>query len=339
MGFEDYTEVEAKRTISSLNNKSTSDMSIKALKNVGDVVAPLLQDLIASSLTQGIFPNKLKCAKVIPLHKGGSKSELSNYRPISLLSCFSKLYEKAMHARLSSFLAKNDIIYPSQYDFRSGHSCEHALIEAQSVLLNTLDKKQIAALLLIDFSKAFDMVDHSILLNKLEHYGIRGLNLNWFRTYLTNISQFVHINNSNSEKHILRYGVPQGSILGPLLFILYINDLPNISSIAKFILYADDANLIIIADSFAEIQKKLELLLEQLHTWVKENGLKLNLKKTKYMIFTNKPKIEIEVKLNGVPIEKSSCERFLGVLVDDSLSNILSIIFIAFVNRYTQYYK
>ena len=225
-----------------------------------------------------------------------------------------------MHKRLSSFLAKNYIIYPSQYGFRSGHSCEHALIEAQSVLLNTLDKKQIAALLLIDFSKAFDMVDHSILLSKLEHYGIRGLNLNWFRSYLTNRTQYVHINNRDSDKLSLNYGVPQGSILGPLLFVIYINDLPNISSIAKFVLYADDANLIITADNFHEIRAKLEILLEQLDSWVKENGLKLNLNKTKYMIFTNKPITEIDVKFNSVPIEKSSCERFLGVLVDEKLS-------------------
>ena len=138
---------------------------------------PLLQHLISSSLEQGIFPEKLKFAKVIPLYKGGSKSELSNYRPISLLSCFSKIYEKAMHARLAHFLAANDILYPSQYGFRGGHSCEHALLEAQSVLLNSLNKQQISALLLIDFSKAFDMVDHSILLCKLEHYGIRGISM------------------------------------------------------------------------------------------------------------------------------------------------------------------
>ena len=316
----DYTTKEVTTTISSLKNKATSDTAIKVLKHVSIEVAPLLQHLISSSLSQGIFPAKLKCAKVIPLHKGGSKSDLSNYRPISLLSCFSKLYERAMHSRVSNFLAANNILYSSQYGFRSGHSCEHALLEAQSFLLNTLDKKQIAALLLIDFSKAFDMVDHSKLLCKLEHYGIRGLVLNWFKSYLTNRSQYVHVNNTDSTKLSLRYGVPQGSILGPLLFVVYINDIPFISSLAKFILYADDANIIITADNFEDLQNKIERLLEQLQSWVHRNGLKLNIKKTKYMIFSKRAKVDIDVKLFGTPIERSSCERFLGVLVDDGLT-------------------
>ena len=159
-----------------------------------------------------------------------------------------------------------------------------------------------------------------MLLSKLEHYGVRGIVLDWFRSYLTGRSQYVHIKNSNSNKLHLLHGVPQGSILGPLLFIIYINDLPGIGSIAKFILYADDANIIIKADSFEEIQSKLEILLEKLQSWVYSNGLKLNIKKTKYMIFANRHKIDIDVKLNGIPIERSNCERFLGVLVDDSLS-------------------
>ena len=316
----EYTVSEAERTISSLKNKATSDTSIKAMKYVSKEITPVLQNLISSSLNQGIFPTKLKCAKVVPLHKGGAKTELSNYRPISLLSGFSKLYERAMHSRLSQFLITNNILYPSQYGFRSGHSCEHALLEAQSVILNSLDKKQIAALILIDFSKAFDMVDHAILLSKLEHYGIRGTVLHWFTSYLSNRSQYVHVNNCSSTKLNLRHGVPQGSILGPLLFIVYINDLPHINAFTKFILYADDANIIITAENFTEIQNKIEILLEHLQSWVHDNGLKLNIKKTKYMIFTKRPKIDFEIYLNGVLIEKSTCERFLGVLVDDKLS-------------------
>lgn len=318
--LDDYTAAEVEKTISSLKNKATSDTAIRVLKHVSHEVTPLLQHVISSSLSQGIFPEKLKCAKVIPLHKGGSKSDLSNYRPISLLSCFSKLYERAMHTRVSNFLTRNDIIYPSQYGYRGGHSCEHAILEAQSVLLNSLDKKQVAALILIDFSKAFDMVDHSILICKLEHYGIRGVVLEWFRSYLTSRSQYVHINDVDSSKLGLKHGVPQGSILGPLLFIIYINDLPFINSFAKFILYADDANIIISSDNFQDLQEKIEQLLEKLQSWVHQNGLKLNIKKTKYMIFSKREKVDIDVRLYGKQIERSSCERFLGVLVDDALS-------------------
>ena len=154
-----------------------------------------------------------------------------------------------------------------------------------------LDKKQIAVLLLIDFSKAFDMVDHGILLNKLEHYGVRGHHLSWFRTYLMGRSQYVHVNGKNSGDMILNYSVPQGSILGPLLFILYINDLHQVSKLAEYIFYADDANIIITADSYEIFKKKVDTVLRKINTWVSSNGLKLNIKKTKYMVFTNRHNI------------------------------------------------
>ena len=308
--------------INSLKNKATSDLAIQPLKYVSKTIAPVLQHLISSSFLQGIFPTKLKRAKVIPLHKGGSPVELGNYRPISLLSCFSKVYEKIMHKRLTTFLDKNKIIFKSQYGFRAGHSCEHALLEAQYKLNMALDKKQIAALLLIDFSKAFDMVDHDILLNKLEHYGVRGQNLSWFRTYLTGRSQYVHVNGRNSGDMVLNYSVPQGSILGPLLFILYINDLPQVCNLAEYIFYADDANIIITADSYDNLKTKVDTVLRKINDWVSSNGLKLNIKKTKYMIFTNRHNInsDLDIYLNGVKIEHTNHERFLGVMIDTNLS-------------------
>ena len=171
MNHVDCTVYEIEEIINSLKNKSTSDLSIQPLKFVSKEIAPIIQNLVSASFSQGVFPELLKCAKVIPLHKSGSRTELTNYRPISLLSCFSKIYEKVMHKRLTNFLKDNKILFESQYGFRALHSCEHALLDAQYQLNIALDKKQIAALLLIDFSKAFDMVDHGILLDKLEHYG------------------------------------------------------------------------------------------------------------------------------------------------------------------------
>lgn len=323
MAYTECTLVEIEKYISSLKNKATSDLAIQPLKFVCKEIAPIIQHLVSSSLVQGIFPDLLKCAKVIPLHKSGSRSLASNYRPISLLSCFSKIYERAMHKRLTEFLNQNKLLFESQYGFRAMHSCEHALLEAQYNLNMALDKKQIAALLLIDFSKAFDMVDHGILLNKLEHYGIRGHLLDWFRSYLIGRQQYVHVNNENSVKHGLKYCVPQGSILGPVLFILYINDLPNISNLANYIFFADDANIIITGFSTREIREKVESVLTEINSWVTANGLKLNLKKTKFMIFSNKHNIstsDINITFNGVSIERVESERFLGVILDSDLS-------------------
>ena len=316
------TDIEIENYINSLKNKATSDFAIRPLKVVNNIISPILNHIISASLLQGVFPSRLKFAKVIPIHKGGLRTDVSNYRPISLLSCFSKIYEKAMHYRLTTFLNRYNIISSSQYGFRAGHSCEHALIDAQSRIATALGRKQIALLLLIDFSKAFDMVDHGILLNKLEHYGVRQHHLSWFKTYLTNRQQYVQLNNQNSEQLTLKYSVPQGSILGPLLFIIYINDLPLVSKLASYIFYADDANIIVTANDITELANKINTVLQSINVWVTGNGLKLNLGKTKYMIFTNRHNVErdLNLTLNGTKIEYTEQARFLGVIVDNKLS-------------------
>ena len=222
---------------------------------------------------------------------------------------------------MSIFFEHNSTIYENQYGFRSGRSCEHALLNAQNTLNDTLNKKQIALLLLIDFSKAFDMVDHGILLAKLNHYGIRGNALNWLASYLNNRKQYVSVNGKNSSQAYLKYGVPQGSILGPLLFLIYINDIPNICQIAKFILYADDANIIVTGSNITEIKNNIYILTQKLVTWVNINGLALNLKKTKYMLFSRKRGLEdFEVMINRTKIERKTESRFLGVIVDEKLN-------------------
>ena len=314
---------EIKGYIKDLKNKATSDTKIGALKVAYEIpnFIEVLTDVVDSSFSQGIFPEQLKTAKVVPIHKDGKKTDVSNYRPISLLSTFSKLYEKAMYTRIYEFFESNNTLYEMQYGFRRGRSCEHALLTAQNTLLNSLNKKEIALLLLIDFSKAFDMVDHKILLNKLYHYGIRGIAHDWLKSYLSNRKQYVHINGKNSTIKTLEYGVPQGSILGPLLFVIYINDIPQIQQLAKFILYADDANIIITGQNMSEIEEKFNQLSQALFHWVRCNGLSLNIRKTNYMIFSRGSyDSTFQPKLNNIPIEQKTAARFLGVILDNKLN-------------------
>ena len=315
---------EISKYINDLKNKSTSDTKVCAIKiaNEEHTFTQVLASVIDTSFSQGIFPQQLKLAKVIPIHKSGKKTEVSNYRPISLLSTFSKLYEKAMHARISNFLESNNSLFEMQFGFRKGRSCEHALLAAKNTILSTLNKNEIALLLLIDFSKAFDMVDHSILLDKLQNYGIRGIAHQWIKSYLTNREQYVHIKGKNSSTQKLEYGVPQGSILGPLLFVIYINDMPRIQCLAKFILYADDANIIITGQNLIEIEEKFSQLSTALVDWVACNSLSLNIKKTNYMIFSRKriDNRNFEPKINNRLIEQKQAARFLGVILDTQLN-------------------
>ena len=316
---------EISKVISSLKLKTTSDTKICALKAATGITKfnDVFSTIINSSFESGIFPSQLKVAKVVPIHKAGSRLEVENYRPISLLSAFSKIFEKLMHKRLMAFLLNNKSLAEEQYGFRAGRSCEHALLDAQNTLVSSLHKKQISMLLLIDFSKAFDMVDHDILLNKLQHYGVRGTAHAWFKSYLSRRSQYVTIQGKYSTTMSLKHGVPQGSILGPLLFIIYINDIPNINKIAKFILYADDANIIITGNSMHDIEIQYNALAASLKDWVAANGLSLNIKKTNYMFFSRSRVIHSNTfvpKINNIPIEHKHVAKFLGVLVDDKLT-------------------
>ena len=318
------TPKEISDIISKLQNKCTMDMRVSAIKIADTTIrfSGLMSQLVNASFRDGIFPQQLKCARVIPIHKGGSRSTASNYRPISLLPCISKIFEKCMHARILDYMESNNLLYEGQYGFRPGRSCEHALLTAQNHLLNNLSNRKVSMLLLIDFSKAFDVIDSKILLEKLDRYGIRGLPKKWLTSYLTGRSQFVTVNGHDSSKQNLTYGVPQGSILGPLLFIIYINDMPALFESAKFILYADDANIIISGDHFEQVLEQFNKLTQELDSWVKNNGLILNLKKTNYMIFSTRrhTNTEIDVKINNVCIARKKEARFLGVIVDEQLN-------------------
>ena len=272
-------------------------------------------------LISGIHPDKLKLAKVIPIFKKGSKLSTANYRPISLLSNINKIIEKLVFSRVFSFLEKNKIIYEKQFGFRPKHSTSHALLNIVDTISNSLDNGKMAAGVFVDFQKAFDTVDHNILISKLNHYGIRGKMNDWFMSYLTNRKQCVSILGFESSYKIIEYGVPQGSVLGPLLFLLYINDLNKSIKHSDTFHFADDTHLLNINDSFFSMQAKLNQDLKGLHRWLLANKISLNAAKTELVIF-RKPlqKIPpIKLYINGNRITQTNRVKYLGVYLDQFL--------------------
>ena len=217
----------------------------------------------------------------------------------------------------------HNCIYDNQFGFRSKHSTNHALISITEDIRNALDNNNFACGVFIDLQKAFDTVDHKILLNKLEFYGVRGLTNLWFKSYLTNRKQFVSINGFNSTESIMNFGVPQGSVLGPLLFLIYINDLHLAIKYSKTTHFADDTNLIIKNKSPKKLQKQLNLDLKFLCNWLKANKISLNSSKTEIIIFRhpNKPlNYDLKIKIDGKKLIPSKYVKYLGILIDANLN-------------------
>jgi hypothetical protein len=247
--FNDITSEELKKIISAFKPKNTEDadgLSMKILKNISSKILPSLIICINQSLRTGIFPNALKVAKVIPLFKKDNQHLFDNYRPISLLPCISKIYEKIVYNQLYEYFDKNKLFSKHQHGFRKKHSTESAGLEFIGRVLSSIENNGIAFSLFIDLSKAFDTISHDILIKKLEFYGICQTPLRWFQSYLSDRKQFIYYDGINSSPSNINTGVPQGSILGPLLFLIYINDIINVSDKFNFVLYADPSKIQIV---------------------------------------------------------------------------------------------
>ena len=269
----------------------------------------------------GYFPDELKVAKVIPLYKNkGNIEDIGNYRPISMLSVFSKLFEKLIHKRMTDYLTENEIINNSQYGFRAAHSTLHALVNATENLYKSLDKNLHTLGIFIDFSKAFDTINHDILCSKLENYGIHGNMLKLIKNYLSNRTQYVNYGGNNSSQLPILHGIPQGSVLGPLRFILFLNDIVNLSGLAQFVLFADDANIFVSHINRSSLYQLSNTILSEIYNYCCANKLIINFDKCCFIEFKCKdssPEYSLNV-LNHKIEEVDKC-KFLGVHINSDL--------------------
>ena len=322
--LEPVTFDETMKIVSSLKETATGydDINAMFLKMSAEYICNPLAHICNLSFQEGVFPDSLKIANVIPLYKSDDPMFFNNYRPVSLLSVLSKVFERLMYNRLMNFLEKIEILYENQFGFRKDCSTHMALLTLVDKLIQALENGEYVVGVFLDFSKAFDTVDHSILLEKLFHYGIQGSAYSWFQSYLSNRSQCVTYDGVESSLGSIKCGVPQGSILGPLLFLLYINDLSFVCKYTFPVLFADDTNLFLSGKDVSSLSQMMTSELGEISEWLKVNKLSLNIKKTHYIVFSGgkRPPNALDIKIDNQEISRVLKTKFLGVVVDCKLS-------------------
>lgn len=302
------------------------NIGARLLKSAAPFIVEHVTYICNHSIKNSVFPDQWKEGKVTPLYKAGPKDDVNNYRPISILPILSKILEKHVHDSLMDFLINFKLLHKTQSGFRPNHSCETALLGMINSWLEAINSGTMIGVVMVDFKKAFDLVDHKILLKKMKQYKLSDDSLSWFSSYLLNRKQKVSVNNAVSEDAYILDGVPQGSILGPLLFIMFINDLPLYTNSVNTDMYADDTNLYVSGESKSAIERKLQISLNSLSTWCKYNGMLLNTSKTKVMLITTHQKRtsltskNLDLHFNNDNLNTITGDKILGIFVDNNLT-------------------
>ncbi len=317
-----FTPQDVKKYILELNPKKATKSNcipIKIIKISIDIISPIISKIFNKCINEAIFPNSLKAAEIRPIFKTGNKLDASNHRPISILSPFSKIFEIHINNQLANFMTKHKVLHNFQYGFRTNSSTEMAVSQIIEEIATNYQNGEYTCAIFLDLKKAFDTVDHEILLNKLSKYGVRGLPADLIKNYLNHRTQQTFINNTHSNVQIVNCGIPQGSILGPHLFNTYINDIVDVSNFS-IKLFADDACLILSSKNPHDLENNVNNELEKINLWRKNNKLSVNFTKSKYLIFTNKKQnFSFKIHMDGTTLDRAEDMKYLGIIIDHKL--------------------
>lgn len=312
------------KSVSTKNSSGEDEIPCSLLIKVAEFIAEPLASLVNLSFTDGVFPASLKNALVLPIHKKNDKSIISNYRGIALLSAFSKTLEKSYYIRLNEFIIKQNLLSERQFGFRKGLATKDAVLSLYNYILDNFENRSKTACLFFDLTRAFDTVDHNLLLNKLFNYGIRGPALSWIKSYLSGRTQSVVIKDvvktHKSSPLNVSTGVPQGSILGPLLFLIFINNITQHMTDVVITLFADDSTMAVDSSSINELSFKASRLAKTMQNYCATSGLFLNNSKTDLLVFsTTKLDYSLLVKMDNSCVKLNNTVKFLGVYMDPLL--------------------
>lgn len=298
------------------------NVTAKDLKVAANILAPKICYFINNCFNTGVYPDSLKCSSVIPIFKSGSQLDISNYRPISLTSCLSKIFEKLINTRICEFIKNSCGFDPSQYGFQKSHGTDVAINESIRTITNSLDKGNYVCTVFVDLRKAFDTVNHEILLDRIQELGIRGLPHVLIKSYLEKRVIKTKVNGVFSEQRPITLGVPQGSVLGPTLYLLYVNNMQFAGLKAEYKIFADDTLLIYEDKNEKELESIVNSDLVKYMKWVNGNKLSVNIEKTKYMIckLKGKPDINPKICIGNTELAREMSYKYLGVIIDYKLS-------------------